>query len=118
MYLGLRLDPSLHWKPHIIEKVKKGKIFMQQLISISRSLWGPKPPIMKWIFTGMIRPMVSYAAVTGSHELNTNIVRNALKKLDRLALLSLAPVRPSTPTEGLRIIYDLIPTELWKKNLY
>ena len=36
-----------------------------------------------------------------------------LKKLDRLALLSCAQAKPSTPTEGLRIVLDLLPLDLF-----
>ena len=36
-------------------------------------------------------------------------------KLERKALLAIAAVKPSTPTEGLRVIYDIIPLHLHLK---
>ena len=40
-----------------------------------------------------------------------------LDGLDRLAMLACAIVKPSTPTEGMRVIYDLIPCTIFLKKV-
>ena len=67
---------------------------------------------MKWAHKGIIRPRLSYAALAWAYELKTKKLQRSLDKLDRMAILSFAQVKPSTPTEGLRIIYDVMPLNL------
>ena len=50
-----------------------------------------------------------------SHEITLERTRTQLRRLDRMAMLAMASIRRSTPTEALYIIYDLIPTELFVK---
>ena len=68
---------------------------------------------MKWAFTGMVRPILSYASLVWSHEIKTETIKSKIDGLDRLALLACAQVKPSTPTEGLRVIYDLLPSTIF-----
>ena len=72
---------------------------------------------MRWAYLGIVRPCLTYASVIWGHELGTLRIKNALKRLDRLAMLTLAVIKPSTPTEGLSVIYDIIPNQLAIKQL-
>ena len=61
--------------------------------------------------------MVSYASVCWVHELGLAKIREGLLKLDRLALLAISQVAPSSPTRGLSVIYDLLPLHIHLKHL-
>ena len=71
------------------------------LVAATRSNFGPNPKLMKWAYTGVVRASLSYASIIWSHETQTKHIRTQIDKLDRLALLACASVKPSTPTEGL-----------------
>ena len=44
-------------------------------------------------------------------------MRTILRKLNRLSLLALAQVKPSTSTGGLRVVDHVMPSELFLENM-
>ena len=70
---------------------------------------------MKWAYTGMVRPALTYAAFNWAHCVDTIGVHNELQRLDRMAMLLIASVQRSTPTRGLNVIYNIIPLPLFLK---
>ena len=61
-YLGLTLDPKLQWRPHVKNKINKAKRTLFALSKEVRNNWGPKPHLMRWCYTGIVRATVAYAA--------------------------------------------------------
>ena len=55
-HLGITLDYKLSWKPHISKTLANCSSLMRALIAKTRGLYGPKPKLMKWLYTGIIRP--------------------------------------------------------------
>ena len=111
-YLGVTLDSKLKWDIHRNRTIQNAK---QHLITISQKidkLWGPKPHISKWIYTGIIRPKILYGAMNWGHTLKTNKIRDQFEKLDRIALLMITPTRKSISTSSSQIIHNLLPLEL------
>ena len=62
--LGVTLDSKLTWKPHITRITRKATTALMQCRQIVGKTWGIKPSMMKWIYTAMIRPIMSYACVS------------------------------------------------------
>ena len=116
VYLGVTLDRELKWNEHIHNKVQKAKRLLMKLSSITHSYWGPKPKLMKWAYTGIVRPMVSYAALSWGHATETEPIENALTKLNRQAINTIVKVPRSTPTKALEIILDIYPLPLHIKK--
>ena len=117
-YLGIHLTSNLSWSLHINLKLSKAK----KLLNISRSafgsFWGPSPKLTKWIFDCVVRPVITYGSHVWSHGLKeTSKSFQTLNKIQRLALLPLAPIRVKTPTAGLEIITGTLPLDLHIKNL-
>ena len=112
-YLGVTLDSKLTWKPHINRKIAeaKGKIFA--LTNLVRQNWGPKPKLMKWAYTAIIRPALTYACVCWQHATDTKTIQKQINQVDRLAMLTFTRVHKSTPTKGLALIYDLMPLNIF-----
>ena len=70
-YLGLKIDTKLSWNTHIDSKINKCKKFLMKTVHETRSNFGPKPKLMKWGFTGLVRPVLTYGAMIWGHAANT-----------------------------------------------
>lgn len=114
-YLGVILDHNLSWGPHIDSKTKAAKRNMAMIRSVARRTWGPAPKIMKWIYTAVPRPSMTYGAMTWVKALERSCNVNKLNHVQRLALLNIANVRQGTPTLGMEVLYNIMPLPLWIK---
>ena len=88
--LGATLDSKLTWKPHITRITRRATTTLMQCRQIVGKALGIKPSMMEWIYTAMIRPIMSYACVswTGGHS-NKYLVRK-FTKVQRLACLMIS----------------------------
>ena len=84
-----------------------------QCRQIEGKTWGIKPSMMKWIYTTMIRPIMSYACVSWAGGLKKNYLVRKLTKVQRLACLMISPAFPGTPTGALAILLNIIPIEVF-----
>ena len=112
-YLGLTLDAGLRWTAHVQKKVAAAKRLLLLLLHATTGNYGPRPRTVQWIYTGIVRPSVSYACYTWAHRNPTKAASTALQRLDRLALLSTASQRRSAPTQGLAVALGLLPLHLF-----
>jgi hypothetical protein len=112
-YLGILLDNRLDWVPHIDFKIKRAKKYLMMLHNGIGANWGPNPAITLWLYTGIIRPFLSYGSVVWARKTSLARVAKKLTKLQRLALVLVAPIRQHTPTAGLEVVYGLPPLELY-----
>ena len=111
-YLGITLDKKLTWNEHIKQKSKQAKKLLMVLRSSLGKTWGPKPELTKWIWTGIIRPMICY----GSFIWGSRLLKGQIKKLgsiQRMCLMLTGHVRRSTPTEGLNVAVGIPPIHLY-----
>ena len=103
-YLGVTLDAQLTWEPHKNKILKNAKFNLIKLNQKFSKAWGPKPHISKWIYTGIVRPKLTYASMIWGHSLS--IKRNCVlfDKINRLAMHMIIPVRKSISTSALEVI--------------
>ena len=66
---------------------------------------------MRWVYTGIIRPKLTYGALVRAHNLSAK-PHKKLKQLNRIACMSLTPTTRSTPQAALEIMYNIIPLDL------
>ena len=111
-YLGVTLDRKLNWRQHINNKISKARSHLYCISNIVTKTWGPRPKLLRWAYTCIVRPAVTYAAMAWAHATGTETVKKKLLRVDRLAMLTIAAVHRSTPTRGLAIIYDILPLHL------
>ena len=78
-----------------------------------KKAWGPKPNYIRWIYTAIVRPKLTYAALLWGHSTQFANKHTALDKLNRLAATLITPVRRSTPIKTMEILYNLIPLHLY-----
>ena len=105
--LGVTLDSKLTWKPHITRITRKATTALMQCRQIVGKTWGIKPSMMKWIYTAMIRPIMSYACVSWAGGLNKKYLVRKLTKVQRLACLMISSAFPGTPTGDLEILLNI-----------
>ena len=71
---------------------------------------------MKWIYTGVIRPKLTYGSLKWGHATKAKITLQKLNKLNRLACLLIAQVPKSTPQMNLEILLDIEPLDIHIKK--
>ena len=111
VYLGITIDENLSWGPHIKRKTAATKRLLHATKTIAKS-WGPAPALTRWMWTNVMRPSLTYGAMTWAKATERKSHLNKLTQVQRLAMLQLAHVRPSTPTMGLEILYNIPPIDL------
>ena len=111
-YLGVTIDDRLTFKKHIYNRICAAKRKLMILRRVLDNVWGPKPSICKWAYTGIVRPAFTYGSIVWAGAANSAKNQKLLKSLQRLALIQISNVRRSTPTAALEIIYNITPLDL------
>jgi len=115
-YLGVIMDSKLNWKAHIDGKIKKVKRSMMMVKNTINHTWGPQPRYAKWVWTGVMRPALTYGSMVWSQGIDNQSKIDKLRAVQRLGLLGIAHVRKSTPTTAMEILYDCTPLDLFIKT--
>ena len=110
-YLGVRIDDELSWKHHISTKIDKCRNLLAIISANVRHTYGPKPKLVRWAYTGVIRPKLLYACQAWANSVTAQQIKN-MKRLDRQTATAMTPIRRSTPQASLEIMFDLMPIEL------
>jgi len=109
-YLGVILDPKLNWRLHVEAKCDKALISIHQLRRSVGKTWGISPKITQWMYTAIIRPTITYAAVVWWARVDKKVACNKLNHIQRLACLYITGAVRTTPTLALEIIVGLAST--------
>ena len=72
---------------------------------------GNKIIMIKWIYTAMTRPIMSYACVSWVGDLNKKYLARKLAKVQRLACLMISSAFSGTPTGALKILLTIMQIE-------
>jgi ribonuclease HI len=73
---------------------------------------------VKWLFEGVVRPAFSYGCHVWGRNTSLKGFLEKARKLHRLALLPMSPVRTKCPTAGLEVLAGLLPLELFIEKTY
>jgi hypothetical protein len=111
-YLGILLDSLLDSNPHIDLKIKRAKKYLMMLHQGIGACWGPTPSITLWLWTGIVRPFLTYGSTVWARKTSQARIIKKLTKLQWLAMVLVAPMRQHTPTAGLEVVFGLTPLEL------
>ena len=97
--LGITIDSKLTWKSHKTQIARKATAALLQCRRIVGRAWGLNPTNMKWIYTAMIRPVITCACTSWIGGLNKKYLVKKLSRVQRLACLMISSAFPSTPQE-------------------
>ena len=100
------------WGPHWNTKIPDNLKFLRNLANKMKQLHGPKPRLMKWIYTGTIRPRLTYGAMIWSHCTKTMTMMKQLYNLNRAACMMITLTTRSTPQASLEILYNIPPLDI------
>ena len=114
--LGVILDSKLSWKPHCQDRIRKATTFLMQCRRAIGKTWGLKPRQSLWIFTAIIRPILAYAAVIWINATNSSTLVAMLKKVQRLACITITRAYPSTPTAALEKLLQIPPINIFLRG--
>ena len=62
--LGVTYDSKLTWKPHITRITRKATAALLHCRQIVGRAWRLNPTSMRWIYTSMMRPVITYACTS------------------------------------------------------
>lgn len=71
--------------------------------------WGLKPKMVLWLYTAVVRPMITYAALVGWLKVDQVTTCKELTKIQRLACLAVTGAMRSSPTTALATMLNLSP---------
>jgi ribonuclease HI len=111
-YLGVIFDTKLSFRPHINDKFIKAKKLLFASKNAMGKIWGPRPNLTKWLYTNIIRPTFTYGCIAWAKMTRTKEFLTKAKRLQRLALCDIGPIRTHSPTSGIEIFTNTIPLDL------
>ena len=114
-YLGLTFTSKLKWSKHIKHKIMMAKKKIFKYKGYMKANWGPPQSSMKWLYTGVIRPGITYGCLVWGKTV-INQFQNELRRVQGLALMMQGLFRKNTPRRSLEILSGIEPLHLFIYN--
>jgi ribonuclease HI len=111
--LGIILDSKLTWRQQCLHVKKKCLIALASVRRVVGRSWGLQPKMMKWIYTAVVRPMASYAAVIWCRAIKVKSYLAGLEKVQRTACLMITGAMRTTPGAAMENLLELPPIKVY-----
>ncbi|XP_049315637.1 uncharacterized protein LOC125779115 [Bactrocera dorsalis] len=108
-FLGLTLDSQLKWSRQLDLTLSKATRALMICRRLAGRSWGCKPSIIRWLYTMIVRPIVTYGAVAWATKAAQSSVIGRLSKLQRLACVCASGAMRTCPTVALEVLLQLTP---------
>jgi hypothetical protein len=106
-YLGLTLDKGLTWKTKLHKVINKTYKAFWTGRGMFGKTWGLKPKVIYWIYSVVVRPIVTYAAAVWWPRFKTSQAER--RKLQRMACLGITKAMRTGPTAAIEVLPALPP---------
>ena len=106
-FLGVTLDNKLNYNTHIDNVTQKATAALMRYKRAVGPMWGLSPKTCKWIYTTVVRPILSYSATIWVRTLDN---KNNLKKLERVQALALRIMTGAFPSNPFNSLNHLTET--------
>lgn len=122
-YLGVTLDSKLSWRAHTAKQERKATATFWACRRMMGQTWGLKPRVVRWIYTAILRPQLTYASAVWWPALGKANRRKEVDRVYRLACLGITGAMRTTPTPAMGALLNLPPpsvtieAEAWKTAL-
>ncbi len=67
-YFGITLDQCLTFSSHIRKEVNAAEGLLYRFKNVVGQHWGPNPAHMKWVYTGIIHPKITYGTIVWANK--------------------------------------------------
>jgi hypothetical protein len=104
---GITLDKGLTWKKQLDKVIDKVYKAFWTCRGTFGKTWGLKPKVVHWIYTTVMRPIVTYAATIWWPRVKLKISLAELNKLQRMACLGITGAMRTTPTAAMEVLLEL-----------
>ena len=111
-YLGVTLNAKLSWIPHIKSRVTKANNCLMISRQTVGTQWGISHKTMRWVYSAMIRPVISYASTVWCAGLEKSTCKRLLSTIQRKACIAISGAFHSTPTASLEMLVGLLPLDI------
>jgi hypothetical protein len=109
IYLGLILDKGLTWKAQLTNVMNKSYRVFWTCKGTFGKAWALKPRVLHWIYTMVIRPVLTYGSTVWWPKVRYNVSRTELSKIQRSACLAITGAMKMTPTAAMGVLLGLPP---------
>lgn len=79
--------------------------------------WGLGPKVVHWLYTAVVRPILTYGVLVWWPALDKNYVVKKLSRIQRAATICISGALRTTPTAALEVMLYLIPIDLYGKQI-
>lgn len=111
-YLGVILDAKLTWREHSERQIQRATASFWMCRRTFGNTWGLKPNVIMWMYTAVIRPLITYAALVWWPRTTLASAKQRLGQLQRLACLGVTGAMRTAPTTALEALLGLVPLHL------
>lgn len=106
---------KLSWKANVEMRVKKALNAYYICRKTFGSKWGLKPKIVHWMYTSIVRPILTYGCIVWWPAVDKVTYFKKLKKVQRLACIGITGSLRTTPTASLEVMLNILPIDLFCK---
>nr|XP_012218828.1 PREDICTED: RNA-directed DNA polymerase from mobile element jockey-like [Linepithema humile] len=100
-YLGVILDKKLLWEKHLCNRCKGLCQYFWMCRRTFGQTWGLKPSMIHWIYTAILRPRLTYAAVVWWTKVQKKTAKVALEHVRALILRGALGAMVTTPVAAM-----------------
>ncbi|XP_076298581.1 uncharacterized protein LOC143217824 [Lasioglossum baleicum] len=116
-YLGVILDKRLTWKRHVARLSQKAINTYWACKSMFGRTWGLEPHVIKWIYTAIMIPQITYASLVWWTSMEKTTHRRLMGRAYRLALMGITGAFHTTPTLALGVLLNFAPPHIAAESL-
>ena len=120
-YLGIILDRTMSFKPHLHMLATKASQFLSSLAIATRNTWGLNLDVLHLIYHGAFEPLILYCVSAFQHILNKKWVQKKLMQIQRGFILRIIRSYRTISTDAALVIAGIAPlylTATVKAELY
>ena len=110
--LGVVIDSSLSFRDHAQFIGERAAAGLGKMSRVSASSWGVRYRALKVLYKGIFTAIITYAAGCWWRRVSTYVVRSALLRTQRPALVLLTKAYRSVSTAALPVLAGVLPADL------
>ncbi|KAJ8941264.1 hypothetical protein NQ318_016929 [Aromia moschata] len=103
---------QVDWNEHIANPTKKATSAIWACRRALGCTWGLRLRILHWMYTAIVRPVITYGATVWWPGTRTDKARKQLDKVQRLACLGITSAMGTAPSRAIEVLTGLPPLHL------